>query len=112
MEKGIKNTYRALRDMGFSHYTAVKLNNGKAKGIDTRGTERLCRAINCSPNDFYAFYEDEGNPLSPSHPLQKLKRPRSLVNVVDQLKRLQPDELQQMYNLAQKLETERNSGKD
>ena len=48
--------YTLIYKMGFSAYTITNLKRNKS--ITTNTLEKLCRVLNCTPNDVIAFTED------------------------------------------------------
>lgn len=55
-DKGV-TTYTLIYKMGFSSYTILNLRRNKSITINT--LERLCKALQCSPNDVVEFIEDQ-----------------------------------------------------
>ena len=48
--------YPLIYKMGFSAYTITNLKRNKSITMNT--LEKLCRVLNCTPNDVIAFTED------------------------------------------------------
>ena len=48
--------YTLIYKTGFSAYTITNLKRNKS--ITTNTLEKLCRVLNCTPNDVIAFTED------------------------------------------------------
>ena len=55
-EKGV-TTYTLIYKLGFSAYTITNLRRNKSITMNTM--EKLCAALQCTPNDIVAFTEDE-----------------------------------------------------
>ena len=55
-EKGV-TTYTLIYKMGFSAYTITNLKRNKSITMNT--VEKLCKVLQCTPNDIVAFTEDE-----------------------------------------------------
>ena len=55
-EKGI-TTYTLIYKMGFSAYTITNLKRNKSITMNTM--EKLCKVLECTPNDIVEFTEDE-----------------------------------------------------
>ncbi len=54
-EKGI-TTYTLIYKMGFSAYTITNLKRNKSITMNTM--EKLCKALQCTPNDVVLFIDD------------------------------------------------------
>ncbi len=54
-KKGV-TTYTLIYKLGFSAYTITNLRRGKSITMNT--LERLCSALDCTPNDIVAFTEE------------------------------------------------------
>ena len=54
-EKGVTK-YTLIYKMGISSYTILNLRRGKSITMNT--LERLCKILNCTPNDIIEFKED------------------------------------------------------
>ncbi len=49
-------TYTLIYKLGFSAYTITNLRRGKSITMNT--LEKLCKALDCTPNDIVCFQED------------------------------------------------------
>ena len=54
-EKGV-TTYTLIYKMGFSAYTITNLKRNKSITMNTM--EKLCKVLQCTPNDIVVFTED------------------------------------------------------
>ncbi|MBE6941015.1 MAG: helix-turn-helix transcriptional regulator [Ruminococcaceae bacterium] len=54
-EKGV-TTYTLIYKMGFSAYTITNLKRNKSITMNTM--EKLCKVLQCTPNDIVMFLED------------------------------------------------------
>ncbi len=54
-EKGVTK-YTLIYKMGFSSYTVLNLRRNKSITMNT--LEKLCKALQCTPNDIIEFKED------------------------------------------------------
>ena len=55
-EKGVTK-YTLIYKLGFSAYTITNLRKNKSITINTM--EKLCKALDCTPNDIVEFTEEE-----------------------------------------------------
>ncbi len=72
--KGIIKPFAFLVKAGFSHNFATKVKNNRVNRLNLDLLERLCIALNCSPNDLMEFIPDNDKQLNPNHPLFSLQR--------------------------------------
>lgn len=100
--RGVTRPFAFLRGLGISHNTAHRLLN-KTQAINLRHLERLCRHLNCTPNDLMEFTDGEQVPLSEDHALQKLVRGAAKGNITHQLRSLPPEALDKVWNLIDEL---------
>lgn len=54
-EKGV-TTYTLIYKMGFSAYTITNLKRNKSITMNTM--EKLCKVLQCTPNDIVVFLDD------------------------------------------------------
>jgi hypothetical protein len=67
-----------LKANGFQVFTATHLYKYYASSIKIKNLERLCRLLNCTPNDFFEWHTVEGEePLPETHALNALRREKS-----------------------------------
>jgi len=53
----------------------------------------LCRTLNCTPNDLFVLDEREKKLLPPDHPLLQIKPRTGKINLLDKLRQLPLDKL-------------------
>jgi len=51
LEKQGKSVYWLIKETGISHKAGYDLVNGRTKGIQFDTLERICKILNCTPND-------------------------------------------------------------
>lgn len=51
LERRGKSVYWLIKEANISHKAAYDLVNGHTKGIQFDTLERICRALDCTPND-------------------------------------------------------------
>lgn len=71
--RGITYPNSFLIKSGISRNVASALATGQTRNIKLDHIEKLCRALNCEPNDLFKFQADANDPLSKDHPLFKLQ---------------------------------------
>lgn len=72
--RGIDKPMGFLLRKGFLRATAANLANNRAVQIKTAHLEKLCRELNCAPNDLFEWKPDAAAPLAENHPLNGLIR--------------------------------------
>lgn len=74
----IRNIAKAVNFMensGLSRSTAFTMNKFRITSIKVENLEKLCRSLNCTPNDFFEWREREGEEALPeTHALNALRR--------------------------------------
>ena len=83
--RNIGSPYKFMMAHGFSHMTALNLMHGKTLAPKTEHIERLCRLLNCTPNDLYEWMPEDN--LPETHPLNTLQRekPKNLNDLIKDL---------------------------
>ena len=88
----ILSPVRWLGQLGYKRQTASRMIKKPGVRIDLRDLEKLCVALNCTPNDILHWKEDKRQNLAPQHPLHKLK-PVAIPHIpVDKIKALPPEQ--------------------
>lgn len=74
--RGVENKNKFLVDLGFAPATARKLLGPGARRMDFMHLERLCLALNCTPNDLLEWRPEDAQAADAERALIKLKRDR------------------------------------
>ncbi len=91
--KGVRFPFRWLRKLGITHSTAHTLLSGKAHRISMAHVNDICAAINCTPNDLYAYtIGKKENALPPEHQLHSIA-PRVPSTILEKLKNMTEAEI-------------------
>lgn len=72
--RGIENPYRLLVSMGFAAATATNMLGETATRIRFDHLEKICNALNCTPNDLIEWIPPAGMANPENRALIKLKR--------------------------------------
>lgn len=94
--------YSFMRKLGLSRDVARRLVDETTAGIKIAHLEKLCIALNCTPNDLMA-YEDT-NSLAADHPLQQLKRNKDDLANMQKLRKLSPEKIAMLGKLLDEME--------
>ena len=72
--RGVENHYKMLLDLGFAPATARNLLGNAVRRISFKHLERLCLALNCTPNDVLQWLPPDNQATPEAQALIKLKR--------------------------------------
>ena len=72
--RGIENHYNLLLSLGFVPGTARNFLAGTIIQLKLDQLERLCVALNCTPNDLLEWTPGANQPVSDAHSLNAIKR--------------------------------------
>ncbi len=76
--RGITHALDYLTKNGFTRPSAVNIYNFQVSNIKVKNLEKLCRLLNCTPNDFFEWREKEGeDAITETHALNNLRREKS-----------------------------------
>ena len=70
--RGITKPKKFLVENGFSNITAYNITNYRFSALKLDKVEKLCLALNCTPNDLLDFHPDKNVVIPENHPLLKL----------------------------------------
>ena len=71
--RGIEQPYKFLIKAGFVSFMAHKLKNNSVQHIRVEHIEKLCIALNCTPNDLFEWSPNDLLDDRINHPLQKIR---------------------------------------
>lgn len=97
--RGIDRPFTFLYKAGFSRNTAHNLLNSKSVTFHLKHIERLCAALNCTPNDVLLWEPDANVHLPEDHPLNELKDTNPDYNWQDTIKTLPLEKLEQLVSV-------------
>ena len=75
--RGIENHYRLLIDLGITPQSVRTLLGNEAVRVTFEHLEKICLALNCTPNDVIQWKPNDGQATPEAHALIKLKRSES-----------------------------------
>jgi DNA-binding Xre family transcriptional regulator len=99
--RGIDHHYHFLLSLGFAPSTARKIMNGYIE-IKLEQIEKLCVALNCTPNDLLAWQPDASQAVSETHSMNNLKRSadKDLPNLLSEIP---TDKFEQILDILHEL---------
>lgn len=104
--RGIDNASRYLVEKGMKYHRANRLVMSKTDSLTYAALEELCLLCNCTPNELFVWYPDDGVAVPDDHPLQQLKPKDYEKNPVDRVKGLSLAKLEKLKGLLDELEKE------
>ncbi|QQS36067.1 MAG: helix-turn-helix transcriptional regulator [Ignavibacteriales bacterium] len=110
-QRDIKQPLAYLISKGFSRNVASHINSGKFRALTISQVERLCRALNCTPNDLVEYVPKEGEQLS-GNPLAVLVRDEKLVRMSDLVSKIPIERMPEFSERFEELARSLAGGKD
>lgn len=105
--RGIDRPFTFLLKIGFTRAIAHNLITYEVYNIKIAHLEKLCRALNCTPNDLFDWNADDQKPLGESHSLNSLVRSDKPVPQLAQIVRDIPvDKLDKIADLLNQLKND------
>ena len=101
--RNIENPYKFLIRHGFVPQTATNYIKKKAVQIQPAKLERLCRILNCTPNDLFEWQDDGKTPVPETHALHSLKRDPTAKSVADLTRDIPADKLEKLGEMLDQL---------
>jgi DNA-binding Xre family transcriptional regulator len=76
--RGIGRALDFMTKNGFTRASAVNIYNFYVSNIKVKNLEKLCRLLNCTPNDFFEWRAVENEePIAETHALNSLRRDKT-----------------------------------
>lgn len=72
--RGVEKHYNFLVELGFVPATARVLLQGGSSVIKYESLERLCVALNCTPNDLFEWTPETAHNVAATHSLNSMKK--------------------------------------
>ena len=104
--RNIDQRFGFLVNRGFHRTIANNLANDRVANIKIKHLERLCRLLNCTPNDLFEWQPETDKPLSESHALNSLKREKSTSRISQIIKEIPVEKLDKIESLLNQLKDE------
>lgn len=108
--RGVSVPYSFLKQNGFHRTVARNLSHDRVENIKIAHLEKLCRLLNCTPNDLFEWKSDDNaaNALNENHVLQSLKRNQTAQSLRKVMKDIPVDKLERIEEVLNQLKDERN----
>lgn len=101
--RGIQFPYKFLVKLGFPAQTASNWANGSVGYIRPAQLEKLCVALNCTPNDLMQWHAMPNSVLATDHPLRKLERTKPMPDIASLARDLPPEKAAQLAEMIESL---------
>jgi DNA-binding Xre family transcriptional regulator len=101
-DKQIKQPVSFLEKNGFPPHVALRLLKPKTDRIQHKELLLLCRVLFCTPNDLFILEEADIRLIHESHPLSKLKPRDGKLNLLDKLRKMPMEQLDELNELIDK----------
>jgi DNA-binding Xre family transcriptional regulator len=107
--KGIENFSQFLIKSGFTRHTTHRLLYNKVETLSYRHLEKLCVLFNCTIDDLFTWKPDPDTPEPEKLQLNKLTNRKSNAPIRAKLKNLSLDQLEQVGDFLQQIESKQKS---
>jgi len=104
--RGIDKPFAFLLRQGFHRQVASDLANDRVRNIKIAHLEKICRALNCTPNDLFEWKTDDKTAIAGSHSLQVLQRSQPAPPLSQIVKDIPVDKLDRIEELLNQLKDE------
>jgi DNA-binding Xre family transcriptional regulator len=94
--RGVIDPVPFMIEAGFIRQTANNLLNQQTSLVKIEHLEILCRALNCTPNDFFEWQADSSNVVPESHSLNNLKRAQTAQNIQTMIKDIPLEKMEEL----------------
>lgn len=99
--RGVRRHSQFLRDLGFAPSSVKGFLHGTAAQIRYEQLEKLCVALNCTPNDLFEWQPDERRQIAPNHSLNNLKK-KNLAQMLNDIPLEKFEQIETLFDELQK----------
>lgn len=111
VQRDIKQPIAFLMRSGFTRNIASKINSGKFRALTIAQVEKLCKALNCTPNDLVEYVPREGESLA-GNPLSVFVRSEGVLKMGELLRKIPIEKLPEFNVKFEELAKRLASGND
>ena len=101
--RGVEKTANFMVKNGFTYQSAGRVLKARSSLIKIQDIERLCVALNCTPNDLFEWKADGEKILPDGHSLNALSRGEGAKSLRQMVKDVPSDKLALIENLLDAL---------
>jgi DNA-binding Xre family transcriptional regulator len=102
--KGIHRPYKHMTTLGYSGNFATKMAHNDVSQMTLAMMERVCRDLNCTPNDILDFRVYENDTLPDDHALHTLKKKMITNEVMEKINTLPVEKIEQIHNMIKDMD--------
>lgn len=102
--KGIARPFSYLLSLGYSGNMATRMVNNRVGQMNIAMLERICRDLNCTPNDILDFKPSANSALPKDHALHTLTKTEMTNEVLEKINTLSVDKIQQIHDIIKNME--------
>jgi DNA-binding Xre family transcriptional regulator len=101
--RGIEKTTAFLVNLGMGYPAASRFLRAKSPYVKIRDIEKVCIALNCTPNDLFEWTADAKTVLPATHSLNALQKGENTRNLQEMIKDIPSDKLRLIETLLNEL---------
>ncbi|MCW5961640.1 MAG: helix-turn-helix transcriptional regulator [Pyrinomonadaceae bacterium] len=103
--RGIDKATNFLVKIGFSYPAASRFLKSKSQFVKVADIERLCLALNCTPNDLFEWRQDANTVVAENHALRGLEADGEQKNLQQLVKDIPAEKLKKIEELLEELKS-------
>jgi len=100
--RGVGRPFSFLKQHGFSANFSSRIKNNRVSRLDMKQLEQLCLLLKCTPNDIMEWIPEPNTDFEQSHPLKKIKKPSSNLDLLKTISSIPLGQLEEIENLIKK----------
>ena len=102
-QRGVASPLKYLVKNGFTYHTAHRILHNTVDSISFPHLEQLCLLLNCTINDLFVYTKGNNTNIADTHPLNKLSKPPSTINISQTLQQLPYDKIKELEKMVEDL---------
>ncbi len=104
--KGYSHPNAFLIELGFSSTMASRILNNKRKSIFSADLERICVALNCTPNDLFIYMPPPRAGIEGTHALMSLRHEKNETSIMESLRELPNEKVKELQQIVSTMKKE------
>lgn len=101
--RGIERFTAFFVNLGMDYSTASRFLKSESQFVKIKDIEKLCIALNCTPNDLFDWKPDQNTILPENHSINALIKSESAVNLQQLVKEIPAERLSEIEGLLNEL---------
>ena len=102
--KGIARPFSYFLSLGYSGNMATRMANNRVGQMNLAMLEKICRDLNCTPNDLIDFKPSTNSALPKDHALHSLTKTEITNEVFEKINTLPLEKIQQIHDVIKSME--------